>query len=513
MLIHAMFRAQTLRTPDVIAVIGGESAYTYAELDRLTDALACRLQLAGVRPETVVGCWSHDSLSTVVQMLAVLKAGGAYLLLDPQLPVERLRYMTDDSDATYVLSDVQPPDSLTSQRTVLLMSQMVQGLSRTEVPIPSAGVAPDNLAYIAYTSGSTGRPKGVQITHAAVANHATSLRKQLELRPGDRLPLMAPLAFDVATEEILPPLVSGCTLVDAPHRSPSMREFTEDILADGYTVLNIPAPLWHKWTTYLQQTGSAVPHTLRLVIVGSDKIYTATFEEWMSLPGAENVWWVAAYGVTEATVTSLLYLTAGQDDLRGEPLIPIGAPIDNVAAYVVGDDGELAQPGEIGELVLGGAGIARGYCNLTEVTAERFGHNPFAGFPGARCYRTGDLVRQRIDGTFVWLGRLDSQIKINGLRIEPAEIEATIHDHPAVAEAVVMFKPPSSPGDRGRLVSYVERKGDSVIDIDALRTFLTARLHPLMLPDEFIVVDRIPLKPNGKIDRAALLPSTFQEVS
>ncbi|MHC9295788.1 amino acid adenylation domain-containing protein [Mycobacterium sp. LTG2003] len=513
MLIHAMFRAQTLRTPDVIAVIGGESALTYAELDRLTDALACRLQLAGVRPETVVGCWSHDSLSTVVQMLAVLKAGGAYLLLDPQLPAERLRNMIDDSDPTCILSDKRPPASLTGKRTTLLMAELLQGFSRAAGPVPAAGVAPDNLAYVAYTSGSTGRPKGVLITHAALSNHATSLRKQLELRPGDRLPMMAPATFDMATEEILPPLVSGCTLVDAPHQSPSMREFTEDILADGYTVLNIPAPLWHQWTTYLQQSGSAVPHTLRLVIVGSDKIYTAKFQEWMSLPGAENVWWVAAYGVTEATVTSLLYLTAARDDLRDEPLMPIGAPLDNVTAYVVGDDGELAEPGEVGELYIGGVGIARGYCNLPGKTAERFGHNAFDPIPGARCYRTGDLVRQRIDGAFVWMGRRDSQIKINGLRIEPTEIEASIHDHPAVGEAVVVFKPPTVDGDRGSLVAFVETAGDSVIDVEALRAFLTARLHPLMLPDEIVVLDRIPLNPNGKIDRAALLAHRFQEVS
>ncbi|WP_157894380.1 amino acid adenylation domain-containing protein [Mycolicibacterium wolinskyi] len=511
MLIHAMFRAQTLRTPDVIAIIGRQTAYTYAELDRLTDAIAYRLQLGGVHPETVVGCWAHDSLTTVVQLLSVLKAGGAYLLLDPQLPVERVRYMIDDSDPMCILSDIPLPSSLTGERTTVLMSDLTQGLSRATIPVPAAGVAPDNLAYVAYTSGSTGRPKGVLITHSAVSNHATSMRKHLELRPGDRLPMMAPAAFDMATEEILPPLVSGCTLVDAPHRSPSMREFTEDILDDGYTVLNISAPLWHRWTTYLQQTGIAVPHTLRLVIVGSDKIYTAKFEEWMSLPGAENVWWVAAYGVTEATVTSLLYLTAARDDLRDEALMPIGTPLDNVTAYVVGDDGELVAPGEVGELFIGGAGLARGYCNLAGKTAERFGHNPFDPIPGSRYYRTGDLVRRRIDGTFVWLGRYDSQIEINGLRIEPVEIEATIHDHPAVEEAVVVYKPPTVAGGQGSLVAFVEAKSDNGIDIDELRAYLTTRLHPPMRPDEIIVLDRIPLSMNGKVDRAAL--RLFQQVS
>ncbi|CAN5755298.1 hypothetical protein BH10ACT9_BH10ACT9_37500 [soil metagenome] len=505
MLIHEMFTIQVRQTPDTIALEGRAHAYSYAELHALTNALANRLHESGVRPESVVGCWSHDSVSTVIQVLAVLKAGGAYLLLDPHLPVDRLRHMVDDADPVCILGDMSPPDAVAGHRPRILMNHHAAAGC---IDAPDIDVAPANLAYVAYTSGSTGRPKGVLIPHSAVANHAKVFRALFDLRPGDRLPLMAPIAFDMATEEMLPPLVSGCTLVDAPLRSPTMQEFNDDVLAGGYSILNIPAPLWHQWTTHLQDTGGSVPPALRLVIAGSDKIYTSKLDEWQSLPGAEHVWWVAAYGVTEATVTSLLYLTAAQDDLRDEPLVPIGTPLDNVGAFVVCEDGSLAAPGEVGELHLAGQGLARGYRSLPDTTADRFVYRA-----DTRCYRTGDLVRQRADGTLVWLGRRDSQIKINGLRIEPAEIEAMIQEHPTANEAIVVFRPPTAAGDTGTLTAYVEAKEDHQIDSRELILFLAERLHPLMVPNQVIVLTQIPLNANGKIDRKALESMTFRQAS
>jgi amino acid adenylation domain-containing protein len=502
-----MFTSQAAQTPDNLAVASGITSYTYAELDVVTNLLAHGLRASGVLPETIVGCWSHDSVSTVIQVLSVLKAGGAYLLLDPHLPAERLRYMIEDADPIGILCDKQPPAEVAGRHTLFLMGEIAA--QTPLVPDAAVEVLPENLAYVAYTSGSTGRPKGVLITHASVTNHAKSLRAQFDLRAGDRLPLMAPIAFDVATEEILPPLISGCTLLAAP-QSPSMPEFTDDVEASGYTILNIPAPLWHQWTAYLRMTDRAIPATLRLVIVGSDKIYTSMLDEWKSLRGAENVWWVAAYGITEATVTSLLYLTAAQDDLRGEPLVPIGTPLANVSAYVVGDDGRLAAPGEVGELYLGGIGLARGYQRLPAKTAERFVDDSFRVAPGSRSYRTGDSVRMRTDGVIVWLGRRDSQIKINGLRIEPAEIEAVIHQHPSVGEVVVVFQPPTVAGDTGSLVAYLEAKLGSQIDTTAVQSYLIARLHPLMVPQAIIVLANIPLNSNGKIDRKFLAASTFE---
>lgn len=496
MLIHELFTAQVRRTPNHVALVGA-AEYTYAELDRLTNALAHRLRRAGARTESIIGCWAGDSATTVIQVLSVLKAGAAYLLLDPHLPAQRLRHMITDAEPLYILADTEP--EILDGLPVLLMKP-VPGCDRA----PHSGVSSDDLAYVAYTSGSTGRPKGVQITHAAVANHAVALRGQFALTPGDRLPLMAPIAFDMATEEMLPPLVSGCTLVEAGYRNPTMAEFTADVLAAGYTVLNIPAPLWHQWTSYLQHAGQDVPAALRLLIVGSDKIYTSRLQEWKALPGADRVRWVAAYGVTEATVTSLLYLTAAQDDLSGEPLVPIGTPLDNTSARVVGEDGRDVQHGEAGELWLGGVGLARGYLGMPDRTAERF--------PQRRFYRTGDLVRQRDDGVIVWLGRQDAQIKINGLRIEPAEVEAIIQEHPAVADAVVVYSPSEIPEVPGRLRAFVE-PGTGTLDAEALRHYLADRLHPLMMPGEIVIVERIPLNASGKIDRNALAHTVSEAIS
>lgn len=497
-----MFTAQVLRTPHAVALVGNEATYSYRQLDRLTDTVASRLRAAGVRPETVVGCWSHDSVTTVIQVLSVLKAGGAYLLLDPQLPPDRLRYMVADADPICLVGDQRPPDAISSGRSWLPMNEAAaQSVSTVE----TARVGPHNLAYVAYTSGSTGRPKGVLITHAAVANHARVFRAQFSLRPGDRLPLMAPIAFDMATEEMLPPLVSGCTLLEMADRLPTMETFTREVIVNGYTILNLPAPLWHHWTTHLRESDSALPAALRLVIAGSDKIYTTKLQEWMTLRGAERVWWVAAYGVTEATVTSLLYLTAAQDDLSGEALVPIGTPLENVSAVVSVD----------GELLLGGAGLARGYRNLPAKTSECFVDDG----TGTRVYRTGDLVRQRPDGTFVWLGRQDSQIKINGLRIEPAEIEAMIQEFPAVGEAIVVFREPADPGDKGSLVAYLEARPGHRIDTGEVSSFLRDHLHPLMVPEQLVVLGRIPVNANGKLDRKALQlqtceeAQTFQQVS
>jgi amino acid adenylation domain-containing protein len=504
MLVHELFRVQAQETPDDIAVVGASAVYTYDELDRRTNALAHRLQQAGVGPESLVGCWSHDAVTTVVQLLGVLKAGGAYLLVDPHLPLDRLRYVLEDSAPQCVLAAAPPPAALTAGRTVVSMADL--DAAGTTV-VPASTVGRDDLAYVAYTSGSTGRPKGVLITHAAVANHAVALRATFALRPGDRLPLMAPVAFDMATEEILPPLVSGCTLLDAPHHSPTMAEFTADVETSGYTILNVPAPLWHHWTTHLHATGTPLPSTLRLVIVGSDKIHTAKLDEWRALPGAERVQWVAAYGVTEATVTSLLYLTAHVDDLTGEPLVPIGTPIDNVTARAVRADGTPADDDEVGELYLGGVGVARGYQRLPERTAEHFVDGP----ESTRWYRTGDLVRRRPDGVFVWLGRHDAQIKINGLRIEPAEIEARILEHPTVAAAVVVCCG-AGLDTAATLTAFVESRPGTEVDIEAVAAHLAANLHPLMVPRAIIVLDAIPLNANGKVDRKVLATKTSQAV-
>jgi non-ribosomal peptide synthetase component F len=323
---------------------------------------------------------------------------------------------------------------------------------------------------------------------------------------------MAPIAFDMATEEMIPPLMSGCTLVDVPTSLQSMLEFTNDVISGRYTILNLPAPLWQQWTTYLYAAHLSLPPDVRLVIVGSDKIYTRTYRLWQSLPGADHIRWVAAYGVTEATVTSLFYITAATDNLTDEPLIPIGKPIVGVAAYVLREDGTPTVEQESGELYIGGVGLARGYHGLPEKTAEVFVPDHFSKTPGARLYKTGDLVRRRLDGNLVWLGRKDSQIKINGLRIEPAEIEAVIHEYPGVAEAVVVYKSSVGSRDNDGLVAYVEPKPGVLPGKTKILAFLRTRLHPGMIPAHIVILPSIPLNANGKLDRKTLTDHITKEI-
>jgi len=501
--IHDMFTKQARATPQAVALISKQKQYTYAELDAVTDRLAGHLRAAGVARETIVGCWLHDSFTTVICVLGILKAGGAYLLLDPHLPVERLSHMVQDANPIVIVADKQPTKKVVGGRQILRIQTLLGQIPAHPGGFTSPKVRPDDLAYVAYTSGSTGWPKGVLITHGAVVNHAKAFRALFNLVPGDRLPLLAPLAFDMATEEMIPPLVSGCTLIDEPLHSPSMQTFTHSIVRNRFTILNIPAPLWNQWTAYLTEHYVALPADLRLVIVGSDKIYTQQFKEWQALTGADRVQWVAAYGVTEATITSTLYLTAAQDDLSAEPLMPIGRAIHGVSVHVLRPDGTLTDPGEIGELYIGGAGLARGYQNLPDKTATSFIDDTQEISAGSRLYVTGDLVRQRPDGVIVWIGRKDSQIKLNGLRIEPTEIEAAIYAHPATNDAVVVFLP-SDALKEGRLQAYiVPKEGQKLEDAD-IRQFLKKRLHPLMVPAEIVILDSMPLNANGKIDRKAL---------
>ena len=500
--IHELFRNQVKLTPNAVAITSDERQYTYAELDDVTDSLASHLLTEGVKPQRIIACWLHSSFNTVIAVLGVLKAGGAYLLLDPNLPGERLRYMIKDADPFLILTDKHITGRIFDKRKVIHMGL---ALNKEGKPL-DVSVAGDDLAYVAYTSGSTGWPKGVLITHGAVVNHALAFRSMFKLDTKDRLPLLAPLAFDMATEEMIPPLVSGCRLIDAPLASPSMELFHASVVEYKFTILNIPAPLWHQWTTYMLERDLELPRELRLTIVGSDKIYTSQFKAWQSLRGAERVQWVAAYGVTEATITSTCYMTAAEDDLSDGSLMPIGIPIDGVTAQVLRTDGKHADINEVGELYIGGKGLARGYQNLPEKTAENFIMDISSR---GRLYATGDLVKRRADGVMVWIGRKDSQIKINGLRIEPAEIEAAIHDYPHANEAVVIFAP-SSKGATETLCAYVEPAAGHTLDADVLRDFLKKRLHPHMMPHEIISLSSIPLNANGKIDRK-LLATLYME--
>lgn len=501
--IHQLFEQQVDRTPNAIAIEDGHIQHTYAELNARANQLARYLQSQGIGPEKTVGCYVSRSSAIVLYMLAVLKAGGMYLLLDPHLPARRLQYLVGNAQPMLVLADAPLPKSVEhAANQVVTVEQAETTAKRFAKTNVTSKVQPKNAAYIAYTSGSTGRPKGVIITHQATVNHSYDFSRRFTLMSSDRVPLMAPIAFDMATEEIIPPLMAGCALVVSESHHTDMPAFTTEIIEKGYTILNVPAPLWHSWTDYLFARNLAIPPRLRLVIVGSDKIYTKHFLDWKKLDGADKVLWVAAYGTTETTVTSTFYTTADQDDLSAEPVIPIGKPIANTSLYILDETGQPVSPGEVGELYIGGDGLARGYHKLDATTHGKFVPDPFSDEPEARMYKTGDQARMWPDGTTVCLGRKDLQVKLNGLRIELGEIEAVMAEHSTVNEAVVVLRKAQEGADY--LVAFITVRPDQVFEPKELQQFAADHLHRHMVPKTFIYLDELPINATGKIDRKAL---------
>ncbi len=503
--IHELFAERARLSSEAIALIDADKQYTYAELDAKTNQLARYLRQQGVGPETIVGCHLSRSTAIVICMLAILKAGGTYLLLDALLPSHRLQYLISNAEPLVVITDNAFPEHAEKSAVISLTQVEQQANHLAKTPITSAAM-PSNAAYIAYTSGSTGRPKGVIITHQATVNHSRAFAELFGLTNQDRVPLMAPIAFDMATEEILPALMSGCTLIVSASRHTDMPAFTEEIRLEAYTILNIPAPLWHDWTEYLRDNQESIPPSLRLVIVGSDKIYTKRFKDWKTLQGADKVTWVAAYGTTETTVTSSFYTTARQDDLSNEPVIPIGKPIANTMLYILDEHGRPVEAGQVGELCIGGVGVARGYHKLEQTTQERFVPDPFSSQPHARMYKTGDLARAWADGTVVCLGRKDLQVKRNGLRIELGEIEAVLAEHPQVSQAAVILNQQGSREEDKQLIAFFTLSPEHAHRqiLEDLKDFAGAHLHRHMIPDSFVQLARLPLNTNGKLDRRAL---------
>jgi amino acid adenylation domain-containing protein len=503
--IHELFEQQVSKTPKAIALIDGNKRYTYHDINKLANQLARRLQKLGLENETVVGCILTRSSAIVVCTLAILKAGGTYLLLDSTMPLPRLGYILSDAQPAVLLTDTQLPDLQLDPDTKVVQLGALEKTARVlNASNITKQISNTGTAYIAYTSGSTGRPKGVRITHKSTVNHSYYFSKRFNLSKTDRVPLMAPIAFDMAIEEMVPPLVSGCTLIVSKSVYASMQDFTDEVIENAYTILNIPAPLWQQWTEYLKLNDQPIPSSLRIVIAGSEKISTKTLSDWQALKGADAIWWIAAFGTTETTVTSTFYTTAADDDLSDEQYVPIGKPIANTYTYILDKDLKPVAVSVEGELYIGGQGLAQGYHNLPEMTAQKFIPDPFRKEAGARMYRTGDWAKYRADGDIAWLGRVDSQIKLHGLRIEPGEIENILHRLHWVKSATVVLHNGEMHDSLKHLVAYIESAEREAFNEVELHTTAAAHLPRLMIPAKYIHVQYMPLNTNGKIDRKSL---------
>jgi amino acid adenylation domain-containing protein len=496
--LRELFEEQARRSPAAIAVESGGEALTYEELNQRADRLAAHLRGLGVGPEVLVGLAVERSPAMVVAMLAVLKAGGAYLPLDPGYPEARRDMMLEDARAAVVLASRSRDlkDSRDSKDEELSISVSTRSLVSQESLRSFDSLQPANAAYVIYTSGSTGRPKGVVVEHRSIAAYARSAAEAFGLRPEDRVLQFASISFDTSGEEIFPALASGATLVLRPEdMALSIAHFLRELERLRITVLDLPTTYWHELAAGLGREGT-LPACVRLVILGGEKALPDRLALWREKvsPGVRLL---NTYGPTEATIV------ASRCDLtRGPAGAPIGRPIPGARAYVLGRRGEPSPAGVPGELYVGGSGLARGYLNRPEVTAERFVPDPFGDSPGSRLYRTGDLVRWRPDGELEFLGRVDRQVKIRGFRVELGEIEAALRGHSAVHDATVAVQGPQ--GDQ-RLVAYLVRERTEAAEPPMdLRAFLRERLPEFMVPAVFMELAALPLTPSGKVDRRAL---------
>ncbi|HEX6745683.1 MAG TPA: amino acid adenylation domain-containing protein [Longimicrobium sp.] len=515
--VHALFEAQVARTPDAEAVVFDRDRLTYAALNAAANRLARRLRGAGVGPEARVGVMLERSAELVVALLAVLKAGGAYLPLDPALPAARRAALAADAGAG-VLVTREP--ALEGFAGTIVSPEEAEGEDGSDLALDVPAAA---LAYVIYTSGSTGTPKGVGVAHAEAAAHCRAAAAAYGLTPADRVLQFAAVGFDVSLEQMLAPLAAGACVVVRGSEVPTPLELARQAAAQGLTVINPPTAYWHQLAADAAAL-ELLARSVRLVIAGGEAMSPAAARGWSAGPAA-GVRLLNAYGPTEAVVTCTAY-DVPPTLPEGAVHVPVGRPLPGRAAYVLDESGEPAPLGVPGELCIGGT-LARGYLGRPAATAAAFVPDPFSPAPGARMYRTGDRARWRFENAEVrecgsaldpredertpalahsrtavleFLGRRDHQVKIRGYRIEPGEIEARLAEHPGVREAVVLARE-DTPGDR-RLVAYVV--GGEAASAEALRAHLGAALPAYMVPSAFVRLDAFPLTPTGKLDRRAL---------
>lgn len=453
---HILLEEQAGKTPEAQAVTSRWESLSYSQLNETANRQARYLMDIGIKRGSIVGVCLPRSVELATAVLAVWKTGAAYLPLDPAYPAERLAWMLDDSRAAALLAQELSPPSLPTHAESLRtfdISEVKEAMAHySGSDLPSTGASSD-LAYIIYTSGSTGRPKGVPVTHRALVNHALAIAQEFGLNSADRVLQFASPSFDVAAEEMFPTWLSGGTLVLHEAEALAPEEFLVELDETAVTVVNLPATYWGEWLIAMVTADSALPSGLRLVVIGSERVPPERVALWQRHYGT-RVPLINAYGVTEATITALLYRVPSGPLLDPLPAeIPIGRPIANVQAYVLDRHRQPCPVGVAGELYLGGDGLSRGYLSHPELTREKFVPDPFGYTPDGRLYRTGDRARFLADGNLEFLGRLDQQTKIRGYRIEPDEIESVLNGIPGVSQAAVIAREDSA--DERRLVGYV----------------------------------------------------------
>ncbi len=494
--IGELFATQVVAQPAAVAVVSEEGQLTYGELDRRSNQLANWLRQHGVGPDVRVGLCIERGLAMVVGVLGILKAGGGYVPVDPQVPPDRTAFILKDAGCGVLVTEKTLRDTIGPEwnGTVLMLDGEHSPLSRQPTTPVNSGVTAENLAYVVFTSGSTGQPKGITIPHKGVIRLVRDT-SYVSLTTDDRLAQAAPVAFDAATFELWGALLNGGQVVIIPKAvalTPS--DFQQVVRQYGITTLFVT-------TALLNHFAQAVPRAfqgVRQVLFGGEAVDPHWVRELLSQGPPSRL--LHVYGPTENTTFSTWH------EIKTVPVevltIPIGRPIANTQSYVVDFYQHAVPVGVYGELLLGGDGLAHGYLNRPALTAEKFVPHLWSEKPGARLYRTGDMVRYDAQGAIEFKGRQDHQIKLRGHRIELGEIEGVLSHHQAVHQAVVLCQEPT-PGDK-KLVAYVSATSNTSLDSTILRSYLKTKLPDYMVPVNFIILDTLPLNPNGKVDRSKL---------
>jgi len=495
--LHGLVEEQVEATPDALAVIFEEERLTYRELNGRANQLAYYLKSLGVKTNDLIGICAERSVEMVVGLLGILKAGAAYVPLDPSYPKGRLDFMLSDANIKLLLTQQSVIDSLSisgrDTKTICLDAEW-ETIARESENNPQNRATPESLAYVIYTSGSTGQPKGTMNSHRGICNRLFWMQEQYGLSETDRVLQKNPFSFDVSVWEFFWPLMTGACLVVARPEGHKDSSYLVDVITEhAVTTLHfVPSML----QVFVEEPRVEQCRSLKRIICSGEAL---PFELQERCFDRLDVALHNLYGPTEAAI-DVTYWECKRDYER--KIVPIGYPIANTQIYILDTHLQALPVGVPGELYIGGKGLAHGYLNRPDLTAEKFIPDPFSSEPGNRLYKTGDLARLLSDGAIEFLGRIDHQVKVRGFRIELGEIEAALLQHPSVQESAVITR--DDLGDDPRLVAYLIAKEEPSLRIDSLRRFLEDRLPDYMVPSHFVFLESMPLTPNGKVDRKSL---------
>lgn len=494
---HELFEAQVLRTPNSSALKMFGRLITYSELNDYANKFANYLREQAVTRESLIGICLDRSVEMVVALLAVWKAGGAYIPLDPTYPPDRLAFMISDSKAPVLVTQSKYKHLFENDSTkVICLDTITTELDSYPETNLSRTVSPENLAYVMYTSGSTGLPKGAMILHRGLVNYLIWATSAYRVEPGRTAPVHSSVAFDLTVTSLFVPLMAG-GVVELLEEDRAAQSLLEVLLNPGGLNLVKITPA-HLDLIRHQILPEQAAGMTTIFVIGGENLVAETLEIWRKHAPSTRL--INEYGPTETVVGCCVHEVGNLDPHTGS--IPIGKPIANTRLYVLDTNLRPLPVGSVGELYIGGAGVARGYLNRPELTAERFLPDPFSQESGGRIYKTGDLARYRVDGVLEYLGRADDQVKVGGYRIELGEIEAALAAHPHVHACAVLARE-DAPGVK-QLVGYVALRSGLQATAAELTAFLSRRLPAHMLPVQFVFMDAIPLTANGKIDRKIL---------